>query len=137
MDIFKDINVDNVNLHYWNRYKKFIITIQNKGRRKLQYIEKHHIIPKCINFKLVKDKNNIINLTPREHYIAHKILSYCFKQHTEEYNKLIFALFAMSKLHMKNHHRDTFKVTSRDYEQLRIKFIEARRLFMKQHIQDR
>lgn len=35
MNIFKDLDMININLHYWNRYVKFINNIQNKGRRKL------------------------------------------------------------------------------------------------------
>ena len=49
MNIFETVDITNINFHYWDRYKNFIKNIQNKGRRKLQYKERHHIIPKCIN----------------------------------------------------------------------------------------
>lgn len=39
-----------------------------------QYIEKHHILPRCIRPDLVRDKNNLVYLTAREHFIAHKML---------------------------------------------------------------
>lgn len=136
MNIFETVNITNINFHYWDRYKNFIKNIQNKGRRKLQYKERHHIIPKCIDETLYTNKDNIIILTPREHYIVHKILSYCYKPNTNEYNRLIFALFAMSKLKMKYHKRSDIKITSRDYEQLRIRYSTARKLYMKQHIND-
>lgn len=136
MNIFENVDMTNINLHYWNRYVNFINNIQNKGRRKLQYKERHHIIPKCINKMLYTDKDNIIILTPREHYVAHKILSYCYKKGTNEYNRLVFALFAMSKLKMKYHKRSDIKITSRDYEQLKIRYSTARKLYMKQHIND-
>lgn len=136
MNIFENVDITNINLHYWNRYVNFISNIQNKGKRKLQYKEKHHIIPKCIDETLYTNKDNIIILTPREHYIVHKILSYCYKPNTNEYNRLIFALFAMSKLKMKCHKRSDIKITSKDYEQLRIRYSIARKLYMKQHIND-
>lgn len=135
MNIFETVDKSKLNLHYWNRYVKFINEIWKKGRRKLYYKENHHIIPKCIDDSLYKDKNNIIILTAREHYIAHKILSYCYFPNTEEYNKLIFALFAMSKLKMKTHKRDNV-INSREYELLRIRYSEARRSYMKDHIND-
>lgn len=125
-----------INSHYLNRYIKFITTIYNKGKRKLQYKEKHHIIPKCINKDLYTNPDNIIILTPREHYIAHLILSHCYKVNTNEYNRLIFALFAMTKLKMKFHNRNLYGFTSKQYENLRIKYAEARRSYMKIHIND-
>lgn len=36
------------------------------------YVEKHHIIPKCMGGS--DDKNNISLLTPEEHYVAHQLL---------------------------------------------------------------
>ena len=136
MDIFEYINLKNINKHYWNRYVRFITDIHNKGNRNLKYKEKHHIIPKCINESLYNDINNKIVLTPREHYIAHKILSYCYVKGTNEYNRLVFALFAMSKLKMKYHNRDNL-ISSREYEILRTRYSDARRCYMKMHIEDK
>lgn len=126
-----------INIHYVNRYNKFITTINNKGRRNLHYKEKHHIIPKCLNKDLYTDPNNIIILTPKEHFIAHLILSHCYKVNTNEYNRLIFALFAMAKLKMKFHDRDLYDFTSKQYEKLRIEYSTARRNYMKIHINDK
>ena len=36
------------------------------------YYEKHHIVPTCLGG--TNDKNNIVKLTGREHYIAHQLL---------------------------------------------------------------
>ena len=38
-----------------------------------EYTEKHHIIPKCMGG--TNDKSNLVKLTAREHYIAHKLLT--------------------------------------------------------------
>jgi hypothetical protein len=47
--------------------------IENAKTRSLDgYVEKHHIIPKCIGGS--DDKNNLVCLTPEEHYIAHQLL---------------------------------------------------------------
>ena len=36
------------------------------------YVERHHIIPKCIGG--TDDADNIVSLTPEEHYLAHLLL---------------------------------------------------------------
>lgn len=36
------------------------------------YVEEHHIVPRCIGGS--DDKSNLVNLTGREHFIAHKLL---------------------------------------------------------------
>lgn len=125
----------NINKHYWNRYVTFITNIYKIGIRNLQYTEKHHIVPKCLDMSLSDNLDNIITLTPREHYIAHKLLSYCFPNDTEEHYKLVFALFAMSKLKMGYHNRDNL-ISSREYEILRTRYSDARRQYMKKHITD-
>lgn len=122
MDIFDYIDITKINTHYWNRYKKFINYIFSLGKRSLNYTEHHHIIPRCINVSLYTNPDNIISLTAREHFIAHKMLSYCFLDHTVEYNKLMYAFNAMSNLKMKYHERDDINITSREYEKLKIRY---------------
>ena len=53
------------------------------------YVEKHHIIPKCLGG--TNDKENIVKFTAREHFIAHQLLAKIYK--TEG---LIYAAFRMS-----------------------------------------
>lgn len=40
------------------------------------YFERHHIIPKCIGGS--DEDTNLVNLTPEEHFIAHKLLAKMF-----------------------------------------------------------
>ena len=57
----------------WNEiYDKLIKSRQNRILDKDIYTETHHIIPRCMSGN--DDKNNLIELTAREHYIAHLIL---------------------------------------------------------------
>jgi hypothetical protein len=55
-------------------YRKLYDAICYRGqeKRKLDYFEKHHIVPKCIGGN--DDKNNLTELTAREHYIVHWLL---------------------------------------------------------------
>jgi len=43
------------------------------------YVERHHIIPKCLNG--TDDVDNIITLTPEEHYVAHQLLVKMYPEH--------------------------------------------------------
>ena len=40
------------------------------------YYEKHHILPRCLNGG--DEKENLVLLTAREHYIAHKLLTFIY-----------------------------------------------------------
>ena len=51
--------------------RRFPLT-KNKKDTNYIYCEAHHIVPKCLNG--TDDPNNIINLTAREHFIAHYLL---------------------------------------------------------------
>jgi hypothetical protein len=51
------------------RYEKLISRCKAKNR---EISEKHHIVPKCIGGSDSED--NIVSLSPREHYLAHYIL---------------------------------------------------------------
>jgi len=54
------------------------------------YVEKHHIIPRCMGG--IDDKDNLVRLTSREHFLCHMLLVEIYPQ---EY-KLKYALFLMS-----------------------------------------
>jgi hypothetical protein len=76
------------------------------------YGENHHILPKCLGGK---DKNNIVRLTAREHFLCHLLL--CEIHPHDE--KLKYALFLMAtgKRKHKNNH---YVISSRMYEQLKL-----------------
>jgi hypothetical protein len=59
-----------MNQHYLNRYLKFIDALKNQSID--GYSEKHHIIPRSMGGTDAKD--NLINLTGRQHYLAHWML---------------------------------------------------------------
>lgn len=87
--------------HNMKRYINFISKIEAKGKRNLETVEKHHIVPKSLFMN-----NNLIELTPKEHYIVHHILARALR------GKMIYAFQLMS---LKNH----YKITARIYEEIR------------------
>lgn len=56
----------NYQLHYNNLINRARIRILD------EYTETHHIVPRCIGGS--DDKNNLVELTPEEHYVAHQML---------------------------------------------------------------
>jgi hypothetical protein len=75
-------------------YKKIYDSLIDKAQsRELNgYVERHHIIPRCIGGK---DSNtNLVKLSAKEHFIAHKLL---VRIHPSE-RGLWYALVAMGRL---------------------------------------
>ena len=56
-------------------YKIYMALVEDRKLRKLKsdFYESHHIIPKSLGGP--DDKINLVNLTPREHFFAHLLLS--------------------------------------------------------------
>ena len=106
-------------------YEKVYNSLINKRRVNVLhkghgiYIEKHHIIPRCMNGSNKSD--NLINLTPKEHYIAHLLLYKIYENTNYKYN-LLKAVLCMSE--MKQSVRKIFS-KSRIYEKIRIDYYSS------------
>lgn len=101
-------------------YNKIYYQIIEKRKKCMVegYGENHHIIPKCMGG--TDDKENIIKLTAKEHFLCHLLLVKMFEG-TNHYFKLIKAFMMMFK---KSKNQERY-ITSRSYEKLRIVFREA------------
>jgi hypothetical protein len=73
------------------------------------YSEKHHIIPKSLGGS--NDKNNIVSLTAKEHFVCHRLLTKMVND-PESKTKMHHAVFQMT-ISSKNQNR--YKITSRVY----------------------
>lgn len=73
------------------------------------YCEKHHITPKCLGGD--NNPSNLVNLTGREHFIAHVLLA-----------KIHGGKLWMPVLRMKNRRGEDKYINSRLYEQARIEW---------------
>lgn len=102
-----------------NKYKKWHDSIIDRAKNKVLscYVEKHHIIPKSCGGS--NNKNNLVFLTAREHFIIHLLLTKCV---IKKYQfKMIKALLCMSKMKTKYVKRD-FNYSSKLYEINKIKY---------------
>jgi hypothetical protein len=103
---------------YTIRYK--IIIAQAQSRISTDgYTENHHIIPKSLGG--TNDKENLVKLTGREHFICHLLLTKMTIGKNR--GKMIFALNSM--MNRKNENMDRYVPSSRMYESLRKQLSEA------------
>lgn len=75
-------------------YQKIYSNLIQKRKSVLlenQYIEKHHIVPKCLGGS--DDEDNLVVLTPEEHFLAHQLLVKIYPEH----KGLKYALYMMTK----------------------------------------
>jgi hypothetical protein len=97
-------------MNYKKIYNQLIDRAQSENRQKGSgvYFERHHIIPKCLGG--TNDKSNLILLTAREHYIAHKLLCEIYPIEI----KLHYALWRMMNPQNLKHKRN-YIVSSKEY----------------------
>jgi hypothetical protein len=77
------------------------------------YKERHHVIPRCLGG--TDERDNLVDLTAREHFIAHKLLC---KIHPN-IKGIQLAFWAMVNWNSSKNQRD-YKVTSRVYESIKL-----------------
>ena len=82
--------------------------------RKDCYIEKHHIIPKAEGG--VDDKSNLVNLTAREHYIAHLLLAKIYD------DAAMYAAIILMRGQPKQINQKHVRFNSHLFENLRVEF---------------
>ncbi|QPI13967.1 putative site-specific intron-like DNA endonuclease [Serratia phage 4S] len=74
----------------------FSIIDRAKSRSLSSYTESHHIIPKCMGGN--DNKENLVDLTPEEHYVVHQLLIKMYPGHSG----LSFAALAMTSGNNRN-----------------------------------
>jgi len=102
--------------HIYNymNYQKIYNQIIKKAkiRKNTGYIEKHHIIPKCLGGS--NKKENLVELTAREHFLCHMLLCEIYPNE----NKLKYALYLMN-IGKQKHKNVNYQISSRTYDRLR------------------
>ena len=104
-----------------NKYSKtyFAITSNAKKRITEGYTELHHIIPQSMGGS--NDKENLVELTAREHFICHWLLIKMTEG--EDRSKMLYALNGM-KAENRYQQRYHTQITARVYEKYRIEHAE-------------
>ena len=111
-----------------NKYENWYHAITERAQtRKIDdYTERHHIHPRSLGG--TDDKDNLVALTAREHFICHWLLT---KMHTGESRaKMIYALNGMKRGNEFAQRYKT-KITARVYENLKKEFSKVHSATMK------
>ena len=101
-----------------NKYTRWYNNITENAKSRIidGYTERHHIHPRSLGG--TDNADNLVNLTAREHFICHWLLT---KMHTgEARGKMINALYLMQG---KNQYQDRY-INSRVYEILRTEYAQ-------------
>jgi hypothetical protein len=110
-----------------NKYSTWYYNIINKSKNRLLigYKEKHHILPRCLGGK--DNKDNLVELTAREHFIVHMLL--CKFTKGESKRSMLYAFKCMC--YYKKDGRD-YKINSRIAQKLRseLKFSKEHKIKM-------
>ena len=94
-----------------NKYTRWYFAIIESAKSKPYegYIEKHHIIPRCMNG--TDDADNLVALSARQHFVCHLLLTKMVNQ--EPYlSKLKYAAILLCTVHDQ-------KISSKVYETLK------------------
>ena len=104
-----------------NYSKQYELLIKNRVDNPIvngEYTEKHHILPKSMGGS--NGKHNIVSLTAREHFVAHKLL---YKIHG---GVMAYAYFCLVGYRTELR-KEKLQVSSLEYEKARLAFVEAKK----------
>ena len=110
-------------------YKKLHDSIINNAKlskrsKEKGYFEAHHIVPRC--FGGTDSEENIVLLTPKEHYLVHRLLIAIQKKGSKKYYQMLNA-FSFMAGNGKLHGYNRVKVSSRFYEKIKTELAEKRK----------
>jgi hypothetical protein len=86
---------------------------ENRSRKDSRIYEQHHIIPKSCGGS--DEPNNLVLLTPKEHYICHRLLPKMVKSKSH-YEKMIYALWCLIN---GNGHSERYSPSGKIYQQIK------------------
>ena len=118
-------------MNYQKIYSQLIERAKIRNYKKLKkedknyiYLETHHILPRSLGGKDTKE--NLVNLTAREHFLAHllyeKISKDIYGKNSIQHNAMITALNLMA-----SENKNGIRISSRTYSYVKQQFAEVQR----------
>ena len=97
------------------QYERIYNQIVERARTRVLegYIEKHHIIPKCMDG--TNDESNLVKLTAKEHFVCHMLLCRIYPDNV----KIWYAALAMTMLNGSSNRKRSYRVSSRQYAEIK------------------
>jgi len=117
-------------MNYKKIYIDLILKAQSEHRKKSAniYYERHHFIPKCMGGD--NDEENLVLLTAKEHFVAHKLLVEIYPEN----KKLFYALTSMAFL--KKERRD-YRISAGEYQRVKLQLARVASDRMKSNLNHR
>jgi hypothetical protein len=112
---------------YSKWYFELVLSRQTRSPSKTEYYETHHILPKSLGGN--NDKENLVLLTAREHYLAHLLLVKITTGKSRA--KMAFALRCMTNF--KNQYHNRYTPPSKIYEIAKRHAVEATKIINTGH----
>lgn len=111
--------------YYCNIVERALLRPQDRKHLKsvYGYVESHHILPKCFGLGGEKDKENLVFLTAKEHFVVHLCATKMFTSKFK--NKMVFAF---RQLKSSNPHQERY-MNGRLYAQIKPNFKVFVRLY--------
>ena len=102
-------------------YRRIYDQIIDRARQRElgSYTEKHHIVPRCMGGS--NEKDNLVRLTAREHFILHWILHLLHPAN----RRLAYAFWGMCNQTTSSNNDRSYKISGRAYQAGREAFIQA------------
>ncbi len=107
-------------MYLQNKYRSCYYALIEKAKSRTVHpivVERHHVIPKSLGGS--NSKENIVVLTPKEHYICHLLLTKMCEGTARK--KMVYAFWALANLC--NKHQERKAIKGRTYEKLREEFV--------------
>ena len=111
-------------MYLQNKYSQWYYNIIHQAQSRSIHppiVEKHHIIPKSLGG--TNDQNNLVKLSPREHYICHLLLTRMCEGKAKQ--KMVYALWAI--MNLSNPYQERKVIKGRLYESLRKEYIQSQK----------
>lgn len=104
-------------MNYKKIYNDLINKFKNFENKENLFLERHHIIPRCLGGK---DKDNIVLLPTRYHFIAHLLLWKSYPRGTKERNKLAFTVHRFKTNKGNKYYSRNIKINSKIYASIQL-----------------
>ena len=111
-------------MYLQNKYSQWYYNIITRAQSRSIHpaiIEKHHIVPKSLGG--TNDPDNLVKLSPREHYICHLLLTKMCEGKAKQ--KMVYALWAI--MNLSNPYQERKIIKGRLYESLRQVYIQSQK----------
>lgn len=111
-------------MYLHNKYRSWYYNIIQRAQSRAIHpaiVEKHHIVPKSLGG--TNDQNNLVKLSPREHYICHLLLTKMCEGKAKQ--KMVYALWAI--MNLSNPYQKRKIIKGRLYESLRLAYIQSQK----------